>query len=92
MANESTISGETRRQPATLNIGMLRGSHLIAFVRSLLSGTRFLHRAVRSLSKQVGRVLSDHQHFSSSILLKPKQALMLAGIRCAGAGGGGPGR
>jgi hypothetical protein len=74
-----------------IDTGLLRRSRFAALLRSLLSGTRFLNRAVRSLSKQTGRIPSDYQSFSSSLLLKPTQTLMLAGIRCAGAGGGGPG-
>jgi hypothetical protein len=92
MTENATINGKSAHQRSVMASAMLQRGRVIALLRSLLSGTRFLHRAVRSLSKKAGRLLpSDYQSFLSSLLLKPTQALMLAGIRCAGAGGGGPG-
>jgi hypothetical protein len=91
MTDQATINGGNAPKQTVINTGLLRRGRFVALLRSLLSGTRFLSRAVRSLSKQAGRVPSDIQSFSISFLLKPTQALMLAGIRCAGAGGGGPG-
>ncbi len=73
-------------------VALLRAGRWAAFLRSALAGTRLLSRAVRSLSRRVlSRFVSRAKIFSSFLLLKPTQALMLAGIRSAGAGGGGPG-
>ena len=91
MTDQVTINGQSTPTRTVINTGLLRRGRFIALLRSLLSGTRLLNRAVRSLSKQTKRVPLSVQSFSSSLLLKPTQALMLAGIRCAGAGGGGPG-
>ena len=70
---------------------MLRRGRFAAFLRSVLSGTRLLQNAVRSLSSRSDAFFIPPQPFISSLLLKPTQTLMLAGIRSAGAGGGGPG-
>ncbi len=91
MTEQATINSENADRRPVVNTGMLRRGRWMTLVRSLLSGTRFLNRVVRSLSKQAGRVPSNSKSFTSSLLLKPTQTLMLAGIRCAGAGGGGPG-
>jgi len=52
-------------------------------LRSVLAETGLLRRVVRSARYQVSRFLS--------FLLSPFRPMMLAGLRCAGAGGGGPG-
>ena len=91
MTDKATINDEQVEQGPMNGTGMLRSDRLVAILRSVLSGTRLLNRVVRSLSRRVDRRVPHRQTFISFLLLKPTQALMLAGIRCAGAGGGGPG-
>lgn len=91
MTEKATINSNNADRRPVINTGMLRRGRWMTLIRSLLSGTRLLDRVVRSLFKQARRAPSDQQKFFSFLLLKPTQALMLAGIRCAGAGGGGPG-
>ncbi|MEM7042019.1 MAG: hypothetical protein AAF543_04325 [Pseudomonadota bacterium] len=74
-----------------MGASLLRRGGCADLLRSVLTGTGLLKRVVRSLSRPVGKFLSSPQPLFSSLLLKTAQALMLAGIRCAGAGGGGPG-
>jgi hypothetical protein len=62
-----------------------------ALVRKALVGTRLLDRVVTSLFKRTFTFEARDESVFSFLLLKPTHALMLAGIRCAGAGGGGPG-
>lgn len=94
MTETATIDGESPQQKPADHAGMLRAGRVAALLRSVLSGTRLLHRTVRSLSRRVDDgIFPDHrQKFTCFLLLKQTHALMLAGIRCAGAGGGGPGR
>ncbi len=91
MTDKATIDGEQPKQGPVNTSGMLRSCRYIAMLRSALAGTRLLSRVGRSLFKRVDVLVSQNQTFISFLLLKPKQVLMLAGIRCAGAGGGGPG-
>lgn len=72
--------------------GAPQNGRWLGLLRSALSGTRLLDRVVRSLFRRDGNFVTLPQISTSFLLLKPAQALMLAGIRCAGAGGGGPGR
>lgn len=91
MTDPTTIDGASQHRRPDSGAAMLPGGRWMSLVRSLLSKSRLLHRVVRSLFKPARGFDSLHQTFTSSLLLKPSQALMLAGIRSAGAGGGGPG-
>lgn len=91
MTDKATIDGEQVQKRPANGTGMQHPARYLAMLRSVLSGTRLLDRVVRSLSRRIGKQVSHQQIFISFLLLKPTQALMLAGIRCAGAGGGGPG-
>lgn len=91
MTDQATIDGErAQRRPAD-GVPALRRGHWTALLRSVLSGTRLFDRVVRSLFKRIVDRMPLLRSPISFLLLKPTQALMLAGIRCAGAGGGGPG-
>ncbi|MGI9420103.1 MAG: hypothetical protein ACR2RA_19945 [Geminicoccaceae bacterium] len=91
MTDKATIAGgSAQRRPAN-GVQALRQGHWTALLRSVLSGTRLLDRVVRSLFKRAIDRIPLWRSTTSSLLLKPMQALMLVGIRCAGAGGGGPG-
>jgi hypothetical protein len=63
-----------------------------ALLRSALQGLGLLDRVVRSLFKRVAGFVPRQDIPFRSLLLKPTHALLLAGLRSAGAGGGGPGR
>ncbi len=91
MTDKATINGGPAEQAPADGSGMQRSDRLIAILRSVLSGTRLLDRVVRSLSRRINAHVPYQETCISSLLLKPKQALMLAGIRSAGAEGGGPG-
>ncbi|MEM8948511.1 MAG: hypothetical protein AAGC99_04180 [Pseudomonadota bacterium] len=91
MTDKATIDSEQVRKGPISGSAMQHRGRCISMLRAALSGTRLFSRVVRSLSRQVGKYVSHQQTFISSLLLKPTQALMLSGIRCAGAGGGGPG-
>lgn len=91
MTTAATMDGERAERRPMTGAEMLRDGRWIALLRSALSGTRLLDRVVRSLSRRVVDLVPCQAIFISSLLLKPMQALMLVGIRSAGAGGGGPG-
>lgn len=91
MTDKANIDGEQAEQGPAIGSGIQRSDRCIAMLRSALAGTRLLDHVVRSLFKRVDVLVSQNQTFISFLLLKPRQVLMLAGIRCAGAGGGGPG-
>ena len=92
MTNQATIEGERRDRRPMSGADMLRNGRRLSLLGSVLSKTRLLNRVVRTLFKRSGDVVALQQRSISFLLLKPVQALMLAGIRCTGAGGGGPGR
>ncbi|MDH3660595.1 MAG: hypothetical protein OEU92_11315 [Alphaproteobacteria bacterium] len=92
MTDQATIDGEGADRRPVNGAGMLRAGRGFSLLRSALSGTRLLNRVVRSLSRRRGDLVVRLQISLSFLLLKPTQALMLAGIHSAGAGGGGPGR
>lgn len=62
-----------------------------AMLHSVLKGANFINRIVRSLAQKLvdGTLRLGFRFFS--FLLYLFQPMMLAGLRCAGAGGGGPG-
>lgn len=91
MKHPATIDGESTERRAGNGANALGRGGWMVLVRSLLSKTRLLHRVVRSLFKPTGALVSPILTLFSSLLLKPTEALMLVGIRSAGAGGGGPG-
>ena len=91
MTDAATIDGGQAEQGPANGSGMRRPSRFVAMLRSALAGTRLLTRVVRSLFKRVDAHVSHQKTCISFLLLKPRQALMLSGIRSAGAGGGGPG-
>lgn len=91
MTDRTTIDGPCSEERRATPHCLMRGDRGMALVRSLLARTRLLRRVVRSLFKRTDVFVVHQQRSISSLLLKPTQALMLAGIRCAGAGGGGPG-
>ncbi|MGI9498697.1 MAG: hypothetical protein ACR2P3_01550 [Geminicoccaceae bacterium] len=91
MTETATIDGEGAHRRPVNGAGMLHDACWTALLRSALSGTQLLDRVVRSLFKRAAGLVSHRQITISSFLPKPTQALMLAGIRSAGAGGGGPG-
>lgn len=91
MTDTATMDGErTHRRPVNGAVAV-RHDRCRALLRSALSGTRLFDRVVRSLFRRAADLVPHLQTTISFLLLKPTQALMLAGIRCAGAGGGGPG-
>ena len=91
MTDAATIGNEQAEKGPADGSGMQRSSRFVAMLRSALAGTQLLARVVRSLFRRVDVHVAHQQTFISFLLLKPRQALMLAGIRSAGAGGGGPG-
>ena len=91
MTEHATIDGECRDRRPMNGTGAFCDARWTALLRSALAGTRLLDRVVRSLFRRVVDFVPCQQISISSLLLKPTQALMLAGNRCAGAGGGGPG-
>ncbi|MGH1481169.1 MAG: hypothetical protein ACRBM6_20960 [Geminicoccales bacterium] len=60
-------------------------------LRSVLAETGLLRRVVRSLSVKLGHAARYQVSRFLSFLFSPFRPMMLAGLRCAGAGGGGPG-
>ena len=93
MNDKATIDTENARRRPNQRAAALRLGDLCALVRTALTRTKLFDRVVRSLFKPTAIPFRTYQDvISSSLLLKPTQTLMLAGIRSAGAGGGGPGR
>lgn len=62
-----------------------------AMLHSVLKGTGLFDRVVRSLSRKLIDVSPRLGFRFFSFLLNLFRPMMLAGLRCAGAGGGGPG-
>jgi len=92
MNDNATIAAKRAGRRPNNRAVALRMGDLCALVRSALAETKLLDRVVGSLFKQLTiGFRTQPKAIQSSLLLKPTQALMLAGIRCAGAGGGGPG-
>lgn len=71
-------------------IGRFRAAYSVMLC-SILAKGRLFNRLIRSLKPYKGGSAPRTESVPFSFLLNPFKPIMQAGLRCAGAGGGGPG-
>lgn len=92
MNEATTIDGKCREREPEGALVWHCCDRWSALLRKALVGTRLLGRVVRTLFRQAAPIPRQQTVPFNFFLLTSVRALMLAGIRCAGAGGGGPGQ